>query len=113
MIITARYFGDTRSGRGIYAYGTKNLAYIRAQTKDLTARDHFDAVCLFQFLMVRALRQDGEDSAEFEIMFFMSYYHQSQISQEVIATQKALLSLVTSIDVSKFGESLVKHFLLK
>lgn len=113
MIVPFRHFGNTRSGKEICAYDTRDMEYICEQVKGFEEEDHFDAFCLFQFMTLRALRRYGELSDEVAKMELMGDYHQRCIGEEVITHKKKLLSLVTSIDICNYGESLVKYILLE
>ena len=111
MTIPSRHLGDTRSGKKICTYDTKELNYIRSLTNQFGKSDHFDSFCLFQFMLLKAARQYGDFSAEYQKMEFMSIYHDGNMDEEFISKEKMLLSLITSIEVRNYGESLVKQSL--
>ena len=111
MTIPSRHLGDTRSGKKICAFSATYQEYIRSQTADFDKSDHFDAFCLFQYFSVRAVRQYGQYSDEATLMEQMSDYHFRCVDDAFMEREKKSLSLVTSIDLKNYGESLVKDFL--
>ena len=113
MIIPSRQLGNTRSGKNICFYETKEIEYIRGQTNIFDEHDHFDSFCLFQFLIIRAVRQYGEFSEEAEKMEFMSEFHRKSMNAEFVSKEKNSLAIVTSIDICNYGKSRVKHIFRK
>ena len=113
MIITSRLWGETRSGKGILSYQTDDIIYIEEQIHNFDPHDHFDAYCLFQWLLISAIRKHGPNSSEFNEYTIMSTVHFDYLSAEFIDIEMKDLSLVTSIDVAKHGKSLLKDFFLE
>lgn len=113
MIVPESLVGSTRSGTKIVAYLTKDRPHISEKTKHFSEADHFDAVCVFQCLVLRAFRQHGELSQEFDEMRTMEAFHMEQISDEYFAMEKQSLGLITSFHIRNYGESRLYHSLLK
>jgi hypothetical protein len=113
MIITESLVGFTRSGTKIFAYLTKDRPHLSKKTKHFSEADHFDAVCVFQCLVLRAFRQYGERSQEFDEMRTMEAFHMERISDESFALEKQSLGLITSVHIRNYGESRLHHPLLK
>ena len=111
MLVPERYLADSRDNKRICVYATNNVEYIKGRISDHGERDSFDSYCIFQFQIIRAIRRYGEGSPDAEVMEFMSNIHLEKMSSEFFAKEMALLSLVTSIDIVRHGESLCKQFL--
>ena len=109
MIITYRYIGDTRSGKKIFLYETKDEIYILQQIGNLDAHDRFDALCIFQYLVIRALRKHRAEDAD-QLLLMVNFYRKL-LTVEFIRSEMDLLLLPTAIHLVRYGKGLVKHFL--
>ena len=56
--------------------------------------DHFDAACVFECLALRAFRQHGEVSPEFEEMRTMEGCHRKRMNDECFAKEKASVFMI-------------------
>ena len=64
-ITPTRFMGTTRGGQSIYIYMTKDETVIRNFLYSYTKHDHFDAMAVYQFLAIKALRKYGRLSEQF------------------------------------------------
>ena len=111
MIVPSRHWACSRTKKSICSYATKDLEYIKAQTADFTMPDDFDAYCVFEYRVIRAIREYGMFSEEARLMESMAFFHFNRMSAGFFAVEKESLSLVTSIDMRDYGESLCEAFL--
>ena len=108
MVVPERHLADSRANKGICVYDTKDLEYIKAKTCDHDKHDSFDGYDVFQHMIIRAIRHHGKSSAEQEMMEIMAAFHFKRMGNEFFRREMKSLSLVTSIDVSNYGQSLCK-----
>jgi hypothetical protein len=111
MIVVKRLAGYTRSRKWIYAYATKDQSYIETKTSKFNDSDHFDAVCAFECLILRAFRQHGESSPEFDDFSNMEAFHRNRLSGVFIEQEKKSLGLITSLHTRSYGENRLHHSL--
>ena len=108
MDIPSQRFGETRSGKPICTYTTAASEDSRTEaqlTANFSSSDCFDAMALFQYLAIRALRRTGAASRDFERYEWYYGFHLGRQSSEQIDEQMRTMSLVTSIRVVKHGKS--------
>ena len=111
MIVPSRHLARSRTKKNICSYTTKDLEYIKTQTADFARADDFDAYCVFEYRVICAIREYGMFSEEARLMESMAVFHFNRINAELFAAEKESLSLVTSIDMRNYGESLCEAFL--
>ena len=111
MTIPERHLADARSKKKICLYDTDDLEYVREQTKNHDIQDRFDGLCVFELKLMESLRKYGKSSDEHFKMRRMYEFNLSFLSGDMLLQEMASLGLVTSIDRSVHGKSLIKHFL--
>ena len=108
MDIASQRFGETRSGKAICTYTTattEDTGMVAQLVADFSPSDYFDAMALFQYLAIRALRRAGAASGDLERYEWYYGFYFIRLSSEQIDEQMRGLSLVTSICVVKHGNS--------
>ena len=113
MIVPERHLANTRSKKKICLYDTDDLEFIHEKTKDQNIQDRFDCLCVFEYESLVALRLIDEFSEEYRRMHSMYLFNLYFFEDETLAKEMTSLGLVTSIDRSVYGHSLLKHFLQK
>ena len=108
MIMTSMHVGDTRSGKKILAYDELDELDIMNAISDFHERDFFDAYCVFQYMVVYTRKRYGADSISVRQFGFLTFLCEKNITKDFLSAEKVSLSLVTSIDLTKFGKSLTK-----
>ena len=111
MIIPRRHLGTTRSGKLVFLYATDDERTILAQIADYELADNFDAYCMFQCLIIDAVRRYGLDSEEAHRLVAMGNLHLKTLTASFIEREKRLLSLHTSIAIAVYGKSLLHPLL--
>jgi hypothetical protein len=113
MIVPERHVADARSQKIICVYDTNDMEYINAQTSDHDKHDSFDAYCVLQFAIIRAIRLYGELSSERFLMEKMAAFHRDRIDDRFFDAERKALSLTFSVSIKNYGESLCKPFFRK
>ena len=110
MIVPERWLANTRSQKRICSYQTTDVTYISSMICENDDHDTFDAYCVFQHAIIRALRLYGEDSKEVHLMATMALIHFEKMNPTFFEQEKKSLSLTTSVDLRNYGKSLCKPF---
>ena len=105
MKIPAQRYGETRSGQPICTYTTVDPEAVASIIADFSPADSFDAVALFQYLLLRELRLRGNGTEEYRRYTFHEACHARRLSRHDLAREKLVLSLVTSIAIVRYGKS--------
>lgn len=112
MKIPAQRYGETRSGKAICTYTTDSPEEVMHLVADFSSADIFDAMALLQYLAIRLIRRlstHGNDFHRFE------WYHGTyldRLSNEELQAEKCHLSLVTSFDITKYGQGRADHLFI-
>ena len=112
MIIPTRLMGVTRSGKEICIYVTSDEAAIRGYLELFDQHDHFDAVAVYQFLAMRALRKYGEYSAQFVELDSYMQRHMNYLTSVFFEQERRNLSLPTAFALIQHGKSLALKVLV-
>ena len=100
--------GYTSSQKPIYQYQTGAIQHMSQDVTDFTNEDYFDAIAVFDFLVLVYWRIYGEFSQEYIDGRGMVFYHNDRISKDYWEQRRIELRLVTAFDLSNYGR---KHCL--
>ena len=112
MIIPTRLMGMTRSGKDICIYVTNDEVAIRKYLELFDQHDHFDAVAVYQFLAVKALRKFGRYSAEYAEYLGYANLHADYLTIEFMEQEQRDLSLPTAFAFINHGKGLTSKVLI-
>ena len=112
MKIPSQRFGNTRCGKDICTYSTEDAALVASLVNDFSPSDSFDAMALFQYLLMRARRRVGEDSDDFRCMALHELCHSQRLTRHELELEMRALSLVTSIDMVHYGKGRADHLFI-
>ncbi len=112
MKIPSQRFGKTRSGKDISTYSSGDPALVASLVNDFSPSDSFDAMALFQYLLIRARRRAGEDSDDFRRMALHEQCHSQRLTRRELESEMRVLSLVTSIDMVQYGKGRADYFFI-
>ena len=113
MVLVSRYLGDTRSCKKIKLFYQQDIGYIQRITRDFSFQDHFDAMALFEYLLVEAYRKATEDPLEYRRLHEMHHFHQGQTSPSFRDKEREKLGISTSIDFCNYGKSRLRAIFQK
>jgi hypothetical protein len=102
--------GITRSGKSIYVsrHGDDIVAPHPA-TADFSPDDHFDAVAVFEFLVLRSKRRHGQDSAEYGLYNHYSFAHRKCLREgSSFEDAKVRAGCKSAFDLGKLGRRLAR-----
>lgn len=110
--IPSQIFGKTRSSKDICTYSSEDPALVASLVNDFSPSDSFDAMALFQYLLIRARRRVGEDSDDFRRMALHELCHSQRLTHQELELEMRVLLLVTSIDMVQYGKGRAHHFFI-
>ena len=100
--------GYTSSQKPIYQYESDDINFMSQGVSDFTNEDFFDAIAVFDYLLLVYWRRFGEFSKDYISGRFMMFFHNSRISKEYQEQRRVELRLITAFDLSNYGR---KHCL--
>jgi hypothetical protein len=103
--------GYTRSGKEIEFYNTQDETELELKMKSFDDHDRFDVYAVYEFLTIKWRRHDGELSSSEQQAEIIATFCLTKMTAEFRAQEKKLLNLATSIDIVRFGKSLVQQSL--
>jgi len=109
MKIPAQRIGETRSGKRICTYHTEDASERSELLKDFNVHDDFDAFALFQYLLLREVKRGSADSSDFQRFQSWSDLHAQRAGSTEVSILKAELSIITSLDLVKYGQRRADH----
>jgi hypothetical protein len=100
--------GYTSSQKQFYQYEAGAIKQMSQDVTDFTNDDYFDAIAVFEYVLLVYWRRFGEFSKDYNCGRGMMAFLNDRISKEYWEQRRVELRLVTAFDLSNYGR---KHCL--
>ena len=100
--------GYTSSNKPIYQYFAADIKHMSQDVADFSNEDYFDAIAVFEYLLLVYWRRFGELSKDYGDGRSMIAFYNNCISRDYREQRRVELGLLTSFDLSNYGR---KHCL--